>query len=143
MFVHALQHSTCRRVRRMPRHRGMVSATRLGFGSTMETEGNEDKYRCILIFTERAIHRCQRGKITLVDSVPPWSFREVPGVLEYGSCCSGDCAQVCHRRVVAEYRLRIDKQERVSTFKAQVAAKALWIDTPPPPYLSLIICNDS
>ena len=112
----------------------------------METEGNEDKYRCILIFNERAIHRCQRGKITLVDSVPPWSFREVPGVLEYGSCCSGDCAQVCHRRVVAEYRLRIDKQERVSTFKAQVAAKALWIDTPPPPpppYLSLIICNDS
>ena len=77
---------------------------------------NEDKYPCILLFTERAIHRCQRGKITLVDSVPPWSFREVPGVLEYGSCCSGDCAQVCHRRVVAEYRLRIDKQERVSTF---------------------------
>ena len=73
-----------------------------------------------------------------------WSFQEVSWLLEYGSCCSGDCAQVCHRRVVAEYRLRIDKQERVSTFKAQVAAKALWIDTPPPPpYLSLIICNDS
>ena len=74
------------------------------------------KQKVMKINTLKEPFICQRGKITLVDSVPPKSFREVPGVLEYGSCCSGDCAQVCHRRVVAEYRLRIDKQERVSTF---------------------------